>query len=185
MISNEMRYVYNCIGHELKIPDIVDSQGMCLIDSHGKKYMDLESGVWCIPLGHNVTRLNNRIFRQCESLMQSGFSYSHTVVDSAAEQILRLTGFKGGKCVFLCSGSEAIEISRQISKHISGHGTSMTLHDSYLGAYSSVSDRRKGWYVFDWSKCESCASNNNCPGDCGLLQEELSEVPCFRFVSIC
>lgn len=178
---DEMRHVYNCTGHELKIPNIVDSQGVYLVDDHGMKYMDLESGVWCISLGHKNTRLNSAISRQCDSLIQSGFSYSNMIVDSAAERILRIVGFKGGKCVFLCSGSEAIEISRQISKHISGHGISMTLHDSYLGAYSSVRDRNNGWYAFDWRKCEGCASNQNCSRDCELLQEIPEEISDFVF----
>ena len=47
----------------------------------------------------------------------------------------------------------------------------MTLHDSYLGAYSSVSDRSKGWYLFDWSKCENCQLNEKCSRDCPLLKQ--------------
>lgn len=178
---SEMKHVYNCIGHALKVPNVVDAQGVYLVDEHGKKYMDLESGVWCISLGHKNARLNDALSRQCNSLVQSGFSYSNKIVDAAAERILMRVGFAGGKCVFLCSGSEAIEISRQISRHISGHGTSMTLHDSYLGAYSSMSDRRRGWYVFNWNECEGCPSNRNCSRDCGRLRDIPGEISDFVF----
>lgn len=39
-----MEHVYCCTGHELKIPNIVDSQGVYLFDDKGKRFMDLESG---------------------------------------------------------------------------------------------------------------------------------------------
>jgi len=45
------------------------------------------------------------------------------------------------------------------------------MHDSYLGAYSSVSDRSTGWYLFDWKRCSNCELNNNCTRDCELLKE--------------
>ena len=109
-----MKHVFNCIGHTLKIPDIVRSDGVYVIDENGNRYMDLESGVWCVSLGHRNPRVNKRISEQVDAIIQSGFSYSSPVVDSAAERILDITGFHGGKCVFLCSGSEAIEIGRQI-----------------------------------------------------------------------
>jgi len=166
-----MKHVFNCIGHTLKIPDIVRSDGVYVIDDNGNRYMDLESGVWCVSLGHRNPRVNKRISEQIDAIIQSGFSYSSPVVDSAAERILDITGFYGGKCVFLCSGSEAIEIGRQITKHLTGFRLSMTLHDSYLGAYSSVSDRSTGWYLFDWRRCANCKWKNKCTGDCELLKE--------------
>lgn len=168
-----MEHVYNCIGHELRIPNIVDSQGIYLFDDQGKRYMDLESGVWCISLGHKNSRINESITRQSNTLIQAGFCYSNEIVDSSAEAVLAITNFIGGKCVFLCSGSEAIEISRQIARHLTEKPMSMTLHDSYLGAYSSVSDRGKGWYPFNWDRCQKCERNNNCDPGC----EELKKIP--------
>ena len=178
---NAFNYIYNCTGHKLKIPNIVDSEGVFVIDEHGKKYMDLESGVWCISLGHKNKRVNQAISNQCNSVFQSGFAYTSKGVDTAAKRILDVVGFSEGKCVFLCSGSEAIEISRQIAKHITQYSKSMTLHDSYLGAYSSVSDRSRGWYLFDWKRCESCASNQDCSKDCELFQEIPNDISDFVF----
>lgn len=166
-----MKHVFSCIGHALKIPDIVRSDGVYVIDEKGNRYMDLESGVWCVSVGHRNPRVNKRISEQMDAIIQSGFSYSSPIVDSAAKRILDITGFYGGKCVFLCSGSEAIEIGRQITKHLTGYKLSMTMHDSYLGAYSSMSDRSTGWYLFDWKRCSNCELNNNCTRDCELLKE--------------
>ena len=55
----ENQYIYNCTGHELKIPNIVNSQGVYLFDETGKRYMDLESGVWCTSIGHKNKRIND------------------------------------------------------------------------------------------------------------------------------
>ncbi len=115
-----MEFVYNCTGHELKIPNIIDSQGVYLFDEQGKRFMDLESGVWCISVGHKNERINKTIIKQIGSVMHAGFCYSNQVLEKSAKSILSITNLKIGKCVFLCSGSEAIEISRGIAKHISG-----------------------------------------------------------------
>jgi len=176
-----MKHVYNCSGHELKIPNIVDSQGIYLFGSDGKRYMDLESGVWCISLGYKNARVNARIAQQNNVLMQAGFCYSNEVVDSSAASVLAIANFMGGKCVFLCSGSEAIELSRQIAKHITEKTISMTLHDSYLGAYSTVSDRRSGWFTFNWERCKTCPLNNTCDPDCDELKEIPEDVSEFIF----
>ena len=54
----------------------------------------------------------------------------------------------------------------------------MTLHDSYLGSYSSVVDRSAGWYVFDWEACRGCSEKEHCDPACkrlGEIQEDISE----------
>ena len=68
-----MRNIYNCTGHITQIPNIVDSDGIYLFDDKGKRYMDLESGVWCTSLGHKNSRINDLIKRQIDSIMHTGF----------------------------------------------------------------------------------------------------------------
>ncbi len=176
-----MEYVYTCTGHELKLPNIVDSQGVYLFDAAGKRFMDLESGVWCISIGHKNTQINRTITKQIDSLTHAGFCYSNQILEESSKSILDITDFSNGKCVFLCSGSEAIEISRQISKHLSGKKMSMTLHDSYLGAYASVTDRTKGWYIFNWEKCTACRQNERCDSSCEALQGIPDDISDFVF----
>ena len=40
------------IGHELKMDNITSASGCYLYDDAQNPYADLESGVWCTPLGH-------------------------------------------------------------------------------------------------------------------------------------
>lgn len=176
-----MNKIYNCTGHDLKIPNIVDSQGIYLVDESGKRYMDLESGVWCKSLGHKNPRINDTIKKQVDAIMHAGFCYSHNILQEAAKSVLSVTNFEGGKCVFLCSGSEAIEISRQIAKHVTGKTRSMTLHDSYLGSYSSVINRTAGWHIFNWETCKSCEKNEHCDPSCDALQTIPDDISDFIF----
>ncbi len=176
-----MSEIYNCTGHDLKIPNIVNSDGIYIFDDKGKSYMDFESGVWCTSLGHKNIRINNLIKKQISSIMHTGFCYSSNILQESAESVLSITNFKKGKCVFLCSGSEAIELARQISKHITKKKMSMTLHDSYLGSYSSVIDRSENWYIFNWEKCMLCSDKGNCKKDCEELQKIPNDISEFIF----
>lgn len=103
-----MDSVLNCTGHALKLADIVGGDGAWLVDGKGKRYLDLESGVWCTPLGHGDARVNAAIARQAGAIAHAGFCYSSAIVEEAAAAVLSIAGLAGGKCVFLCSGSEAI-----------------------------------------------------------------------------
>ena len=51
-----MSSVLNCTGHDLKCPNVVDSDGPYLFDDKGKRYLDLESGVWCVRSGTRTSR---------------------------------------------------------------------------------------------------------------------------------
>ncbi len=176
-----MDHVYCCTGHELKIPNIVDSSSVYLFDDKGKRFMDLESGVWCVSIGHQNEKICNVIANQARSVMHAGFCYSHSILEDASKAFLNIASFDNGKCVFLCSGSEAIEIARQISRHLSGNNLSMTLHDSYLGAYTSVTNRSKDWYIFDWDECKTCGQNDKCDPLCEALQSIPEDISDFVF----
>ena len=176
-----MSKIYNCTGHIIQIPNIVNSDGIYLFDDKGKRYMDLESGVWCTALGHKNSRINNLIKKQIDSIMHAGFCYSNNILQESAESVLSISNFKEGKCVFLCSGSESIELARQISRHVTRRKMSMTLHDSYLGSYSSVIDRSENWNIFNWEKCKLCPDKENCKTHCEELQKIPNDVSEFIF----
>lgn len=176
-----MENILNCTGHELKIPNIVNSKGVYLFDENGKRYMDLESGVWCTALGHNNSRINGVIKKQVDSLMHAGFCYSNRVLDEAAKSILSITNLDRGKCVFLSSGSEAIEILRQITKHITGMQKTLVLHDAYLGSYGSVINRESGWYSFNWDNCKTCSKMEACDSNCEALKNIPEDITEFIF----
>ena len=57
----------------------------------------------------------------------------------------------------------------------------MTLHDSYLGAYASVTDRSKDWYVFNWEKCQTCQKDIDCNPLCEALRKIPGDISDFVF----
>ncbi len=174
-------HVLNCTVHQIKLPHIVDSDGNFVIDTEGKRYLDLESGVWCTALGHRNPGVNAIIHHQIDRIMHTGFSYTHPILEAAAADVLKIAGHRDGACLFLCSGSEAIEVSRQIARHLTGFKRSMTLHDSYLGSYSSTINRDTGWFLFDWRPCMTCAQASTCDSKCPSLQAIPRDIADFTF----
>ena len=177
----EMDTILNCTGHDLEIPRVVRASGPYVYDDSGRKYMDLESGVWCTVLGHGHPGINAAIKNQVDAHMHAGFCYSNPVLDEAAGEVLSITGFEGGQCVFLCSGSEAIELSRQIASYLTGRKRFMTLADSYLGSYSSATDRTTGWHILDWKECAACPKNATCDRECPKISGIPEDIAAFIF----
>jgi len=144
-------------GHELSLPDIVRAENARLYDSEGRAYVDLESGVWCTPIGHANPRVLRVIAEQSQRIAHAGYCYSSPVVEQAAREVLALLGFENGRCVFLCSGSEAVEYGVRIARTLSDRPLLLTMSDSYFGAYGSASLKRQDeWFCFDWLGCEGC-----------------------------
>jgi acetylornithine aminotransferase len=155
-------------GHELILRDIVSAEGSWLTDAGGKRYLDLESGVWCASLGHSHPRILRVIAEQSARIAHAGFNYTCAIVEEAAREILALLEFDGGKCVFLCSGSEAIEYGVRVAGMVKRDPLLLTLADSYFGAYGSASLRRPGeWFAYDWLECAECPDSRDCDGGCG------------------
>ena len=176
-----MNNVLNCTGHELKLPNIVDSDGAFVFDERGERYLDLESGIWCTPLGHKNAGVNAAITRQINLLTHAGFCFSNDIVEDAAKAVLSITGFQDGKCVFLSSGSEAIELARQLCKHITKKTVTMCLHDAYLGSFRSVTNRDDDWHLFDWSQCAVCPEREDCNSECPKLKNIPDDISEFVF----
>jgi acetylornithine aminotransferase len=97
----------------------------------------------------------------------TGFSYSSQIVEAAAQDLLTLHGADGGKCVFLSSGSEAVEFGVRVAERINPRAVLMTMADSYFGAYGSAARKAEGdWFVFDWLACAECPHGEPCGDRC-------------------
>jgi acetylornithine aminotransferase len=147
-------------GHEPLLDDVVRAENCHLHDSRGKRYVDLESGVWCTSIGHAHPRILRVIAEQSARIGHAGFNYSSEIVENAAREILTLVGLEddgddgGGTCVFLCSGSEAVEYGVRGAQAVIDRPLLLTMADSYFGAYGSASRRLQDeWFGFDWTAC--------------------------------
>jgi acetylornithine aminotransferase len=154
------------------LPDIVKGEGCYLYDLQGKKYLDLESGIWCLALGHCHPQINDAIRAQAGILTHSGYCYANSVMEQASKAVLDILNMSDGKCVFLSSGSEAVEFGVQAQQKITDKPLILTLSDSFLGSYGSAGNKRKDeWYLFDWQECTTCNSSEDCNPECHYLSE--------------
>ena len=175
-----MGSVYWYKGHEILIDDVVKAEGIYVWDSKRNRYIDMESGVWCTPLGHGCKAVRDALTRQINECIHTGYAYTAPVTEESAKKYLDAAGFAGGKCMFLSSGSEAVETGAQIIKKISDKPLLMTFADSFLGSHGTVCTKSPdGWHLFDWSSCENCTKE--C-GECSLFGEiPFSDIAGFIF----
>lgn len=161
-------------GHDLLLENIVRAENCYLYDAQGKRYVDLESGVWCTSIGHAHPHILRAMTEQAAQIAHTGFNYSNLRVEQAAQDILSLIGFDGGRCVFLCSGSEAVEYSVRVAQALNERPLLMTMTDSYFGAYGSASKKQQGeWFCYDWFACADCQLADESDEEC----EHWAQVP--------
>lgn len=147
-----MKNILNTTGHKLKFKDFVKSDNCSLFDSTGNRYLDLESGTWCTSIGHCHPRITKVITEQSSRMIHSGFTYLNPIIDVTAKKILEITGINDGKCVFLSSGSEAVEYSVQLARSITDKPIIFTMKDCFLSSLGLSGERsEKNWINFDRS----------------------------------
>jgi len=84
-----------------------------------------------------------------------GYRYSADIVDEAADKVLKLLDFPNGKCVFLSSGSEAVEFGVQIAKRVMYKPFFLCFKNYYLSAYGISQGRNeKEWITIDLDECK-------------------------------
>ena len=153
--------VLNVTGCELYQSSIIKGEGCYVIDSSGNKYLDFEAGVWALPLGHNNLRVNDAIIRQLGEISHTAYRYTHPIVEEAAADLLHIMKLDTGKCVFLSSGSEAVEFGIKIANKISGRPKLLNLDKHYLSAYGVAgSIKSSPWVSIDWQSFEKEQRND-------------------------
>ena len=150
-----MDQLFRYPGHDLSLPDIVRADNCQLYDTSGKSYLDLESGVWCTCIGHGRPEITKVMAEQAGTLAHTGFGFGAPLVNEAAGEVLALNDMPGGRAVFLCSGSEAVEFGIRVAGDALGDLRCLTMADSYFGAYGTAKDK-DCWTLFDWGACRTC-----------------------------
>ncbi len=151
-----MGVLFNSTGYKVYNENIVKAKGCYVFDNNGNKYLDLESGVWTLPLGHCDDDINKAIHQQVDNLIHCGYKYNHKIVEESANKLLTITGLKDGKCVFLSSGSEAVEYAVQLAKSIRPNKKCICLKNQYLSAYGScMQTSEQEWEFIEWEYCST------------------------------
>lgn len=160
-----MSHILKC--HDINKTDFVRAANCHLFDAAGARYTDFESGCWCTALGYNHPRINQVLKAQIDRVIHLGTRYPNALAEEAARQVLDLVGLKGGKGLFLSSGSEAVEFGVDAARRIVGRPKLLTFTHSYLAAYGSAGKKdRAEWELFDWSRgphTDPCAGLDRVP----------------------
>ncbi len=169
-----MEHIIWSIGHKLELQDIVKASNCHLFNSNGEKYIDLESGIWCTSVGHCNPRVNQIAQSQFHKIIHTGYCYGNPIIEKTAKKVLEITNLSGGKCEFICSGSEAVEYGIRVAKTITNKPLTLTFSDSYFGAYGEASNRdNEKWHIYNWLECSCNTNNNGCIGECS----EFNNIP--------
>lgn len=137
--------------HDIDKTDFQQARNCTLIDSRGRRYTDLASGIWCTALGHNHPRLARAMHDQIDQLIHLGTRYPSQHCEEAAVALLPRLGLAGGKCLFLSSGSEAVECAVQAARRATGRKLCLSFASSYFGSYgAAVNKAKEEWLTVDW-----------------------------------
>lgn len=166
----DVRPILDCTGYGLWRHDVVRAEGVHLTTAGGDRIVDFESGVWCAGLGHAHPRIQSVLHTQIDRAMHLGYRVESSLAVEAAEAVLETLAFPGGKCVFLASGSEAVELATQMARRLSAKPLLLGLAGAYLSAYG-IAGRTSSdeWILFDWAACAECPQNADCDPGCPRL----------------
>lgn len=145
-----MPSLLNITGHQIVLPPVSAALGENLYTSMGDSYVDLEAGVWCLSLGHNHKGLEQYLQDRKDELKHAGYVYTSEITEMAAAAVCSFAGLPDGECVFLSSGSEAIELALQIVDCVAKPTKIATLPKAYFGSYKRTNLRDSSWWELPW-----------------------------------
>ncbi len=148
-----MHHILKC--HPFLDFDFVRGRNCHLWDSQGRRYLDLESGSWAALLGHCHPRIDKVMKEQIDRVIHLGVRTPNHLAEDAAQALLAVTGQAEGKCVFLSSGSEAVEFAVQAARRVMAKPLLLTFTSSYLAAFGSAGRKSPDeWHLCDWHSCD-------------------------------
>lgn len=146
-----MSYLFNSTGYPLYNDNIVKGFGCYVYDKDENEYLDLEAGVWALSLGHCNPEINRAIHEQIDEIMHVGYKYNQAIAEKCAKKLLEIADMEEGKCVFLTSGSEAVEYGFQLAKSICPNKKYICLKGQYLSAYGHCCSKDTDeWELIEW-----------------------------------
>jgi 2,2-dialkylglycine decarboxylase (pyruvate) len=142
------------IAHSPYRPPIVFERGdgCQLWDVEGRRYLDFESGQFCMSTGHSHPRVREAVREQADRLMQIGNRFTCVPRIQLAEKLAELAPDPLARAAFCSTGSEANETAIRIAKLVTGRFEVVALMRGYHGrtgaafALSSAARRvRRGY----------------------------------------
>jgi 2,2-dialkylglycine decarboxylase (pyruvate) len=112
--------------------------GCELWDLAGARYLDFESGQFCMSTGHSHPAVAAALREQLEELMQIGNRFTNRPRIRLAERLAELSGLPAPRTFFCSTGSEANETALRIAKLTTGRFEVIAVARGYYGRSSGV-----------------------------------------------
>ncbi|HJN55215.1 MAG TPA: aspartate aminotransferase family protein [Candidatus Poseidoniales archaeon] len=134
IIEMEKEYLVPAITHYYEEPKLfVKGEGAHLIDSDGKKYLDLFAGICTMLTGYSHPTMTESLKKQVDSLIHTSTLYPTVPMALYAKELSGIAPEGLDKCYFVNSGSEANEAAMFLMKMHTGSNTVISLNESFHG----------------------------------------------------
>lgn len=138
MNESKRSLFYKHIGQTSPFPagiEVEKAEGVYIIDSQGKKYIDMISGISVSNLGHGNKKIIRAISDQAEKYIHS-MVYGEHIQSPQVEFAAKLTSVLPdhlNNIFFTNSGSEAVEGAMKLAKRYTGRYEIIACRDGYHG----------------------------------------------------
>jgi taurine---2-oxoglutarate transaminase len=113
---------------------MVRGEGIYFWDSDGKRYIDMNSQLMCVNIGHGDRRVIEAIQRQADELVYAGPGMATPVRARFGRMLAELTPGDLNRFFFTLGGAEANENAIRIARMVTGRQKIMVRYRSYHGA---------------------------------------------------
>ena len=113
---------------------MVRGEGIYFWDANGKRYIDMNSQLMCVNIGHGDKRVIDAIKRQAEELVYAGPGMATPVRARVGKMLADLTPGDLNRFFFTLGGAEANENAIRIARLVSGRQKIMVRYRAYHGA---------------------------------------------------
>ncbi len=113
---------------------MVRGEGIYFWDADGKRYIDMNSQLMCVNIGHGDKRVIEAIKRQADELVYAGPGMASPVRARVGKMLADLTPGDLNRFFFTLGGAEANENAIRIARTVSGRQKIMVRYRSYHGA---------------------------------------------------
>src|SRR5438552_11526852 len=113
---------------------MVRGEGIYFWDANGKRYVDMNSQLMCVNIGHGDRRVIDAIKRQADELVYAGPGMASPVRARIGRMLADLTPGDLNRFFFSLGGAEATDNTILIARMVSGRQKIMVRYRSYHGA---------------------------------------------------
>jgi len=113
---------------------MVRGEGIYFWDANGKRYLDMNSQLMCVNIGHGDKRVIEAIKRQAEELVYAGPGMATAVRARFGKMLAQFTPGDLNHFFFTLGGAEANENAIRIARTVTGRQKIMARYRSYHGA---------------------------------------------------